>query len=465
MNWLSRVNPAKHLFLKVFLYFWLAALVIFLSSLWLAKQLNSEVKYLPLNPAQQQDLDSITDKIQFQIDKNPEQVNVKRLIRLASKRHRFGLLLIDAQSREIWHQLPRQRPLPKELFTDFEPQSSPLSIDIQGLAFIGPSLVKSTQSDYMLFIVAPKPRGGLGMFRQQYPGLFILFICGISGILCYLFARGVLKPIMQLRNASQKMAAGEMGVRVGSASLRLDEIGQLGRDFNHMSKQVEGLLNNQKRLLADISHELRSPLARLQLSIGIALQQHEETLSKETENALQRIEKEAFQIEKMIAQVLLLSRLDNQQPIQNTQQISLEKVMQPIISDAQFEAKQKDKTLSYQAGPNINLQADSQILSSAIENVIRNAIYYSHKQIKVAVFVEDGQAVLVVEDDGDGIDESQLNRIFEAFYRESSARDRNSGGVGLGLAIAHHAIVKHQGNIQVSNKPTGGLVVKICIPL
>lgn len=465
MSWLSQINPAKHLFLKVFLYFWLAALVIFLSTLWLAKQLNPEVKYLPLNAKQQQDLDSITRKIQFQIDKNPAQPNLQRIIKLANKRHRFGLLLIDTKSREIWHQLPRQRPLQKELFVDFEPQSSPLLLEMHGLKFIGPSLVSSAQSEYMLFLVAPKPRGGIGHIRQQYPVLFILFICGLSGALCYLFARGLLKPIMQLRNASKQMAAGEMGVRVGSASLRLDEIGQLGRDFNHMSKQVETLLNNQKRLLADISHELRSPLARLQLSIGIALQQHETTLSKEMGNALERIEKEALQIEQMIAQVLLLSRLDNQQPIQNIQQVSLEQIMLPIITDGQFEAKQKNKTLRYQAEPNIHLHAESQILSSAIENILRNAIHYSHQLIQVSVFVEGEQVVWVIEDDGTGIDESQVSRIFEAFYRESTARDRNSGGVGLGLAIAQHAVMKHQGDIQAANKPEGGLVVKIRIPL
>lgn len=465
MNWLSKINPAKHLFLRVFLYFWLAALVMFSSTLWLAKQLNSDVKYLPLNSNQQQDLDSITRRIQFQIDKNPTQPNLKRIIKLANKRHRFGVLLMDTKSREIWHELPKKRPLPKELFADFEPQSSPLLLETQGLALLGPGLVNSNQSEYMLFLIAPRPRGGIGMIRQQYPELFILFICGLSGVLCYLFARGLLTPILQLRNASKQMAAGEMGVRVGSASLRLDEIGQLGRDFNHMSKQVETLLSNQKRLLSDISHELRSPLTRLQLSIGIALQQNATTLSTDTANALVRIEKEALQIEKMIAQVLLLSRLDNQQLTENMSQISLEQLMQPIITDAQFEAKTKNKTLSYQAEPNIQLFAEPQILGSAIENILRNAIHYSDKLILVSVFVEDEQVVWVIEDDGNGIDESHIDRIFEAFYRESSARDRNSGGVGLGLTIAQHAISQHQGDIQAVNKPEGGLLVKICIPL
>jgi two-component system sensor histidine kinase CpxA len=270
--------------------------------------------------------------------------------------------------------------------------------------------------------------------------------------------------IAQLRHASKRMAKGEMCVPVGNVRNRLDEIGQLGRDFNYMSEQVPSLLNSQKRLLADISHELRSSLTRLQLSIGIALQKNEFDMSANMLAALQSIEKESLQIEDMIAQVLSLSRLDNQQPIQNLETVSLGYLMTPIIADPQFEAGQKHKELSYQADENISLHADTQLLNSALENIIRNAIHYSNQLIQVSVSVQDKLLVWVIEYDGNGIEESQLDRIFEPFYRESAAPDRNSGGVGLGLAIAKHAINKHQGFIQASNKPQGDLFVKICIP-
>jgi two-component system sensor histidine kinase CpxA len=180
--------------------------------------------------------------------------------------------------------------------------------------------------------------------------------------------------------------------------------------------------------------------------------------------ALDRIEKEALQIEDMISQVLLLSRLDNQQPIQNLQTVSLEQFMTPIITDAQFEAKHKNKELLYHADKNINLYVEPHLLSRAIENVLRNAIHYSHHLIHVSVSLQDNHIEWLIEDDGNGIEASQVDRIFEAFYRKSSARDRNSGEVGLGLAIAKHAVSKHQGFIQANNKPQGGLLVKICIP-
>ena len=464
MKGLSFFNPAKRLFVSVFLCFWLAALLIVFSSVWLSKNFGSESKYKPLDTQQQKDLVTLTDQLQNQVDKRNGQVAFKKILKQVSRRNHFGFILIDPTTREIVHSVTRFKRVSSGVFDDFDLQSSPLMLEVAGITFVGPGLLTVNQTDYMLFLVKPRLGGSLGGIRHEHPMLFITFMVLLSVVLCYLFVRGLLKPITQLRDASKRMAKGEMGVRVGNASKRLDEIGQLGRDFNYMSEQVESLLNSQKRLLADISHELRSPLTRLQLSIGIALQQNEPDMSGNMLAALERIEKEAQQIDDMIAQVLLLSRLDNQQPIQNLQFVSLEQIMTPIIADAQFEAEQKDKKLDYQADENISLHANSQLLSRGIENIIRNAIHYSNHLIQVSVSAKDKHIVWVIEDDGNGIDESQLHRIFEAFYRESIARDRNNGGVGLGLAIAQHAINKHQGFIQAMNKKQGGLFVKVSIP-
>jgi two-component system sensor histidine kinase CpxA len=464
MKGLSRFNPARSLFFRVFLCFWLAALLIFFSSVWLSKQFGPETKYRLLDTLQQKKLVTLTDKLQNQVDKQNGNVALKKILNQVSRRNHFGFILIDPATREIVHRVTRFKRVNTDVFDDFDLQSSPLMLEVEGITFVGPGMIKANQNEYMLFLVKPRPGKNLRAIRHEYPGIFIAFMISLSFGLCYLFVRGLLNPIAQLRYASKRMAAGEMGVRVGNASRRLDEIGQLGRDFNFMSEQVESLLNSQKRLLADISHELRSPLTRLQLSIGIALQQNESDMSANMLAAMERIEKEARQIEDMIAQVLLLSRLDSQQPIQNLQLISIQQIMTPIIIDAQFEAEQKNKQLSYQAHQNFSLHADPLILSSAIENILRNAIHYSNHLIQVYVSLQYEHIVWVIEDDGNGIEESQLDRVFEAFYRESSARDRNSGGVGLGLAIAQHAISKHHGFIEASNKPQGGLLVKISIP-
>jgi two-component system, OmpR family, sensor histidine kinase CpxA len=293
---------------------------------------------------------------------------------------------------------------------------------------------------------------------------------GISAFLCFLFARSLVNPIRQLQHASQQMASGNLAIRVGSASKRHDEIGRLGRDFNIMSEQVERLIGNQKRLLADISHELRSPLARLQLSIGILQQQSEQLDSERVElhflfSSVARIEKEAAQIDSMLAQLLMLSRLDNPQSLLHKEVIDIQSLLAPIIGDAQFEARELNKLVSFEPVTEISVEGDVQMLSSAIENVLRNAIKYANKQIDITVSISEQNLIIMICDDGEGIEQNQLSRIFEPFYRESLARDRASGGVGLGLAIAQRAIIKHQGKINACNMEGRGLQVTISLPI
>ena len=464
MNYLKQFSPFRSLFSKLFLWFWLAMLVIFFSSIWLVKQLDTDIQYHPLNRKQQKDLSILTRQVQNQLSRGHVAVDLNKRIKKVTKRAPFDFVLVDNETRKITHNLPPRWQINSQVFESFNSNNTALVMDVKGMTLIGPSLVKVEGIDYLLFIVRPRPKSDLRVIRQEYPGLFVLLALTLSAGLCYLFVSGLLKPIAQLSLASNKMATGKLGVRVGNASNRVDEIGQLGRDFNHMSEQVENLLNSQKRLLADISHELRSPLTRLQLSIGIALQNDKSEIPSNILTALERIEKESLQIEDMLARVLLLSKLENNQPILNQQHVALDQIMQPLVEDAQFEAAQRNKTLNYHADENINLLVDQQLLSGAIENIIRNAIHYSNHKTSIHVVKRNKQIVWIIEDDGHGIEESQLQKIFDAFYRESSARERNSGGVGLGLAIAKHAIEKHQGSIDATNKTDGGLRVEICIP-
>lgn len=470
---LSRLNPARSLFFRVFLWFWLATLLIFFSALWLAKQLDSEARYMPLNKQQQKELSIVTRRLQKYMNRHDQGGNLDVLLAEANKRNRFGLVLLNVDTREVSHNLTRRRKLDVSIFDNFDSQSTPILKEVAGIELWGPGRITVKQAEHFLFLVSPRPGGSLRVVRHEYPELFGLFLLFVSASLCYLFVRGLLTPIAQLQNASKQLASGHLQARVGSASQRLDELGQLSRDFNNMSEQIETLLNGQKRLLADISHELRSPLARLQLSIGIALQQNDTDLSATTATALDRIEKEALQIEGMIGQVLLLSRLDNQHSISNLQEVNLASFMSPIVTDAKFEAEQNQKVLHYNAQTDISFQAEPELLSSAIENILRNAIHYSAGMIEVNVSSIGKQLIWEIADDGNGIEDSQLSKVFEPFYRESTARDRNSGGVGLGLAIALRAIHKHGGTIKaknreksgVKNSQKAGLVVTISMPV
>ena len=465
MSWLRRFNPANNLYLKVFLWFWLATLIMVSSSAWIIHKLNNEVRYRPIQQSQLSELNLGAERLQNLLDKKGEILNPERQLGQLGMRHHIGFILVDPKSKEVLSGLPRPMRPDEDIFLNISPETPAISIESSRGEFFGPGLITLNDKHYMLFVGKPIAPGFFGMVRRQPPGLMLGIVFSISGLLCFWFARSLLKPIRELQHASQQMAGGDLSVRVGSASQRHDEIGRLGRDFNVMSQQVEILLTSQKRLLADISHELRSPLARLQLSIGIVQQQAETMNDDFLRTSLDRIEKEAAQIEKMIAQVLMLSRLDNPQALQHQDSIDMQALLRAIVSDAQFEAQDQDKQVVLSRNDPAVLNGDAQMLSSAIENVLRNGLKYASKRIDVQMLKDEHYLNIIISDDGKGINDSQIMRIFEPFYRESLARDRDSGGVGLGLAIAHRAVVQHKGSIQAKNLANSGLQVSIALPL
>ncbi|KXI31009.1 ATP-binding protein [Paraglaciecola hydrolytica] len=465
MKALKRFNPANNLYIKVFLWFWVATVIMVSSSAWIIQKLNDEVRYRPIRKSQLSELNRVTDRLQSFLAKRQDTNEPERLLMQLGMRYQMGLILVEPESKKVLSGLPRHMRLDEDVFVNISAETPAISIDSGLGVFSGPGLINYNGKPHLLFIGKPMPSGFLGSVRRQHPGIMLGIALIISGILCFLFARSLVKPIRQLQHASQQMAAGNLSARVGSASQRHDEIGRLGRDFNHMSQQVEILLSSQKRLLADISHELRSPLARLQLSIGIVQQQAESLDDDFLRTSLDRIEKEAAQIEKMIAQVLMLSRLDNPQAMQHKESLDIQALLSAIISDAQFEAQEQQKEVLISHSEQAEVMGDAQMLSSAIENVLRNAVKYARKIIDVRVYTDESSVHLVITDDGKGIEPAQLVRIFEPFYRESLARDRDSGGVGLGLAIAYQAVSQHKGRIEAKNTELGGLEVHISLPL
>jgi two-component system sensor histidine kinase CpxA len=470
MNFLSRLNPANHLYIKLFLWFWLATIIIMSGSMWIVRQISDDVRFAPMEQTQLSELNLYTEKLQGILDSRADDIDLERILMQIGKRNQIGMVLVDVQHQVFISGLPRHMRLNKDPFWGLSPATSAISVDTGDGLFFGPGIIRDAGNTYMLFIGKPLPPGFMGSVRRQPPAVILAISLAISAVLCFLFARSLVNPLRQLQLASQQMAAGNLAIRVGSASKRHDEIGRLGRDFNHMSEQVERLMGSQKRLLADISHELRSPLARLQLSIGIIQQQSEQSGHEPVEpdflhSSLARIEKEAAQIEKMISQVLTLSQLDNPQSFMHKDILDIQSLLGPIISDARFEAQEHNKQVNFNSKMNYYIEGDSQMLSSAIENVLRNALNYATKQVKLELSEQDCYLKIVICDDGKGIEQKQLSRIFEPFYRESLARDRASGGVGLGLAIAQQAITQHLGSIQAQNMPDSGLQVTILLPL
>jgi two-component system sensor histidine kinase CpxA len=231
-----------------------------------------------------------------------------------------------------------------------------------------------------------------------------------------------------------------------------------------MAEKIQTLVDSQQRLLGDISHELRSPLARLNVALELARQRS----GAEATSALERIQREAEILNEMIGQLLALTRLESRTEEIRKTEFDLNALVSQIVQDAAFEARGRNRSAKLESPDRCPIIGNEQLLRSAIENVIRNAVQYTAEATTVEVKLECSEqhgAVITVRDHGAGVPESALSEIFRPFYRVDEARDREAGGVGLGLAIAERAVKLHKGTVEAANVATGGLVVTISFPL
>lgn len=286
----------------------------------------------------------------------------------------------------------------------------------------------------------------------------ILASLGFSALLAWYLA----KPIRHLRGAFDAVAAGKLDTRIGSRmGRRRDEIADLGRDFDRMAGQLQILLGSQQRLLHDVSHELRSPLARLQAAIGLARQQPEKL-----EASLDRIERESGRLDELVGELLTLSRLEAGTSGAADEEIDLVELVQGIADDARFEAEANGRQVEFAGAGEAIVKVRAELLHRAFENVIRNAVKYTREGTTVEVRVErqptPDRLIVTVNDRGPGVPESDLSAVFEPFFRSGSGV--KTAGFGLGLAIARRAIEAHGGNIRALNRPEGGLRVEIVLP-
>jgi two-component system sensor histidine kinase CpxA len=313
----------------------------------------------------------------------------------------------------------------------------------------------------------PGPRVFFGPRGLPVPGLIIAIIS--SGLMCYLLSWYLTKPIVRLRAATRQLAAGDLTARSGApASERRDEVAGLMRDFDAMAERMELLVKAQSRLLNDISHELRSPLARLNVALGLARQR----AGVESTDMLDRIELEASRLNELIGRILTLARLeDGEQRVPQTP-VPLGELVSSIAEDAEFEAQARHCHVHMVIPEgDWGVRGNDSLLHSAVENVVRNAIRYtaegSSVEIELAREARAGgsEAVLRVSDSGTGVPEDALGKLFEPFYRLDDARGRLTGGVGLGLAITERAVRFHGGKVAAFNRAEGGLMVEIRLPL
>jgi two-component system, OmpR family, sensor histidine kinase CpxA len=289
----------------------------------------------------------------------------------------------------------------------------------------------------------------------------------ISGLICYLLALYLTRPILRLQAATRELAAGNLAARAGGAmEKRRDEIGQLVRDFNQMAERIETLMDSELQLIRDISHELRSPLARLNVALGLARQR----AGADATPHLDRIEREAERLNELIGRLLTLARLEGAAVPPEQAPVSLSELVREVAEDAGFEAESRHCSVEVQAAESCMAVGSPDLLRSAVENVVRNAVRYTAEGTQVRIELacvgfDGGQwASIRVRDHGPGLPESELNNVFRPFYRVASARERETGGTGLGLAITERAVRLHGGSVRASNAPGGGLLVEMRLP-
>lgn len=310
----------------------------------------------------------------------------------------------------------------------------------------------SEDGRYWFFFIVPHGRVGSWFIQPEH-----LFVMAAAMFFCYSLALYLTRPVRKLQKAVERFGHGDLTARAGS--LREDELGELARAFDTMAGRIETLLTAERRLLLDISHELRSPLARLAVAVELARS------GDELDTALNRIQKEADRLNSLVGQLLQVTRAEGDPSSLRRDPVRLDELVRQLVDDSALEATSHGCRVEYHPPEPVTVAGDAELLRRAVENVIRNAIRHSPPStaVEVSLARRNGRAVIGIRDHGPGVPEDALPRLFDPFYRVDTDRNRTSGGIGLGLSIARRAIELHRGSIRARNL-TPGLEVELDLP-
>jgi len=360
----------------------------------------------------------------------------------------FGLMRVFRRFRE--HRRPNQ-------FDDRDPRNLRRSRP-------HPQLVGADGSVYT-FLVSPSRASHSVWTTADARWLLFVIALLVSGIVSWFLATAISGPVRKLRHATVALAGGDLDVRIAeSVGKRRDELGMLGRDFDSMAENLQRAATRQIELSRNISHELRSPLARMRVAVELAKQKHGDMPEFE------RLDSEAERLDALIGQILSYTKLDAS-PDTDPEPIDLADLINEVVENVNYECKAKgidgvSVVARIDASPITPGHVDAMI--SAIENIVRNAVHHSppESEVKIHLSQDDENALIDVRDSGPGVDDEDLRRLFEPFFRtRKSAESKNARGTGLGLAIAKRAVGVNGGTISARNHPDGGLLVRISLPL
>jgi two-component system sensor histidine kinase CpxA len=453
--------PFRSLYLKIFIWFWLAMIIINVATFGIF----ALTRPTPVRRSWR-DLTQVGPNAQRAAEVYEQSGSAALATALQSTEKSSGVsaTFFDESGKELSGRTPP--PGAGELITKAI-ESREIEFNFAGRdTLIARPVVSSKGQRYMYVAHIPRPP-----FQQTWQPLMfrLLVVLVIGGIFCYWLARYLTTPLFKLRTTTNELAEGNLGARVGEKlAKRRDEVGQLGRDFNVMAERLESMVKAQQRLLGDISHELRSPLARLGVALGLARKRS----GADANGALDRIERESENLNEMISQLLALTRLESGTDGRKRTDVDLAALVREVADDADFEARSVNRAVQVVSSDNCSINGVEELLRSAVENVVRNAVRYTPEGTAVEVALKrqngagDNFAVISVRDRGNGVPEEALEKIFRPFYRAEDARDRQSGGgTGLGLAITERAVRMHGGSVSANNAAGGGLSVEMRLKL
>lgn len=461
----------RRLFWRIFAAFWLAMVVLVLAMVWITTR-NFETEKIPgLDVTRlQATMDDQLARVARDLRRNGPD-GPHRWLRASDERGPVRLYLLDEQGRDLL-----DRRVPSEAAE--AARTALLGLDPADPMRSAPAEPDSDRIRLRLVILRDGRRyaavavfdgSSFGRLLYHRPfafwshiGMALVVSTLVSGLLAYYVAH----PIGRIRGSMRRFAEGDLDARVGRLRFgRSTEMTGLAGEFDRMAERIRALIENNRRLVRDVSHELRSPLARLRVALELA----REGDPGEARRSLDRIEREADRLEAMLAQAIELSRLEiAHEP--RRERVALDELVDHAIRNADYEGALRERKVVPTATAPIRLEGAPDALYSAVENIIRNALAYTADGTTVEVGLlrdpaDPALARIVVRDHGPGVPENELVRIFEPFYRTDAARTRSSGGTGLGLAIARRAVVNHGGHIIACNADGGGLEVTISLPV
>ena len=487
---LAKFNPFNSLFGRVFVWFWTALLVILVSAFFLTKQLTDVLEVNAVNEKQEFEAGATVQRLSKVLLRNS---SLHQSLRRLGKRNGLQIVAINTKTEQLHTSFPGPLAGNVNELKAFVDSDTPLLIRLNNMEFVGPYSLNFNQEDYKVYVgrlLMRSERNVMSRSKVATAGLVLAIF--LSTVFCFALVLSITKPLGALRSASNRLAKGDLTTRIQGLESRKDEIGHLASDFNTMASRLQSLIDGQKTLMANVSHELRTPLTRLQLAVALL----EGQLSTESENAsselnekhLARIENEIIKMDQMIGQVLTLARINASQQSIDLQEISLNSLLKDVLHDASFEAEALNKKLTVSAIPDLVIHADTRLLISAIENILRNAIRFAKKEVSCEFNITlcelaanevtsdeiDTECIEIkITDDGLGMTAIELDAVFDPFFRGSHQVHEVSKGAGLGLSIAKAAIEMHGGQIYAQARdiklaeasPLSGLSVIIRLPI